>query len=520
MTVDAVEWASVAELAAALDAGEISAVELAQHCLDRIAARDERTNAVLALNPAALSIAAERDHERAAGQTAGPLHGIPVLVKDNLDTGDGMPTTAGSLALEGTCASEDSGVVARLRAAGAVLLGKTNLSEWANFRSARSSSGWSSLGGQVRNPHALDRTPGGSSSGSGVTVAAGYCPLAIGTETSGSIVNPSAMNGIVGIKPTVGLVGRSGIIPIAAGQDTAGPMARSVADAAAMLGAIAGSDPRDGATAEADARRIADYAACADPDGLRGRRLGLAVNYCGFDERVDALIVDSLDAMRDAGAEIIEVELVRVEEVRPYETEVMLYEFKAGIDAYLAGRDRRTGIRSLSDVAAFNRANAERVMPFYGQDLIERALEKGGLDDAAYRQARATSLRLARDEGLDRLLREHRLDAVLAPSAGLPWLIDWANGDNRRGTSAGIAAVAGYPNISVPAGSIHGLPLNLSFVGPAWGEPGLIAIAAGFEHVSQARLCPAFADTADFTIAAPPCLPSDLGRRRDAPGPW
>ncbi len=494
MAIDTLEWANIEELARALAAGEVSSVELTEACVERIAARDDATNAVLVVNPDAMTLADRRDRARAAGAAPGPLDGIPVLLKDNIDTGDAMPTTAGSLALAGTHASADAAVAARLRAAGAVLLGKTNLSEWANFRSSRSSSGWSSLGGQTRNPHALDRTPGGSSSGSGAAVAAGYCPGAVGTETSGSIINPSAMNGIVGIKPTVGLLSRAGIVPLAASQDTAGPMARSVADAACLLGAMAGSDPGDPATAGADARRL-DYHACVDRDGLRGRRIGLAVSYCGFDERVDALVAERVRGMEDAGAEVVEVDLVRVEEIRPLEIEVMLHEFRAGLDAYLSRRDARTRVRSLADVAAFNRDHAAAVMPFFGQDLLERAL--GSVDEATCRRARRESLRLARG-ALDRLFAEHELDAVATPAGGLPWLIDWAVGDNRRPTSAGVAAVAGYPNVCVPAGTIHGLPFGLSFIGPAWSEATLVAIASGFEHVFAARPTPAFAASADL----------------------
>ncbi len=520
MSMDALEWAGVAELSGALEQGTLTSVDLAQALLDRIGRHDDRTNAVLTRNPDALDIAAERDRERAAGHIRGPLHGIPVMVKDNLDTGDRMATTAGSLALDGTHAAADSAVVAKLRAAGAVLLGKTNLSEWANFRSVRSSSGWSSLGGQTRNPFALDRTPGGSSSGSGVAVSAGYCPLAVGTETSGSIVNPAAMNAAVGLKPTVGLVSRSGIVPISSSQDTAGPMARTVADAAVLLSAIAGTDPADPATRDADTHRPADYRPCADPDGLRGKRIGFAVNYCGFDERVDGILSDALAAIRDAGAEIVKIELVRVEDIRPHEYTVLLHEFKAGMDAYLAARGGDTPVRSLRDLIAFNRRHADRVMPYFPQDILEKAAEMPGLDDAAYREARATSLRLAGEDGLDTVIAEHRLDAVMAATGGLPWPIDWVNGDNRRGTSAAPAAVAGYPNISVPAGFLYGLPVNVSFMGRAFGEPDLFAIAAGFEHVTQARKNPRFMPTADFNADARPCLPAGFSPRRDAPAPW
>lgn len=517
MTIDTLEWTSIGDLGAAMRSGEISSEEATKASLDRIETLDGKTNAVRVMNEAAIDIARQRDRERENSTATGALHGIPVMVKDNLDTGDGMPTTAGSLALANTCASADSPVVAKLRAAGAVLIGKTNLSEWANFRSVKSSSGWSSIAGQVRNPYVLDRTPGGSSSGSGVAVAAGYCFGAIGTETSGSIVNPSHMNSVVGIKPTVGLVSRTGIIPISHSQDTAGPMARSVADAATILTAIAGTDPADAATADADGIRT-DYASFAKPDGLAGKRIGLAVNYCGADERVDVLIAESVAAMRDAGATIVEVEMVPVEDIRPFEIEVMLTEFRAGIDAYLAGRDQNTGMRTLADIAAFNRDNAAVVMPYYPQDLIERALTRGPLTSETYLNARAECLRLTRTEGLDRTIGDNSLDAIVSPAGGLPWLIDLANGDNRRGTSAAPAAVSGYPNVCVPAGYIYGLPIGLSFVGRPYGEPGLIEIAAGFEHVTQARKAPEFKATADFTLPAPPCLPRTPPKEQ--PAPW
>lgn len=517
MAEDISQW-SLTALSEALAAGDVRSVDAVQTGLDRIADNDARTRAVRVLNPDALETAAERDRDRADGSAPGPLHGVPVMVKDNLDTADGMPTTAGSLALADTHASEDAFVVKKLRTAGAVLAGKTNLSEWANFRSHKSSSGWSSVGGQVRNPHVLDRTPGGSSSGSGVAVAAGYTFAAIGTETSGSIVNPSHMNSVVGIKPTVGLVSRTSIIPISHSQDTAGPMARTVADAATLLTAIAGTDPMDPATADADRLRAADYAAFADPDGLAGKRIGVAMNYRGADERIDALVDDRLAAIRDAGATIVEVDIVRVETIRPCEAEVMLTEFKAGLNAYLATRDARTTVRTLDDVIRFNREHADRVMPYYPQDLLERAQKRGDLTDPAYLKARAECLRLTRTEGLDRTLEDNRLDAIMTATAGLPWLIDLANGDNRRGSSAAPAAVSGYPSICVPAGAIYDLPVGLSFFGRAYAEPTLIAIAAGFEHVTQARRVPHFLEHADFDQPAPPCLsqipPSET------PPPW
>jgi len=489
----------IAGLRQRLVEGEITARALAQHCLDRIESRDGMVNAVIELNPEALAIADKLDQALAAGRPAGPLHGLPILIKDNIDTGDRMTTTAGSLVLEGTHAAADAPLVARLRAAGAVILGKTNLSEWANFRSGKSSSGWCSRGGQTRNPYALDRTPGGSSSGSGVATACGFCAAAIGTETDGSIVSPSAMNGIVGIKPTVGLVSRTGIVPISHSQDTAGPMARTVADAAFVLNALAGGDPKDPATAEADARRAEDYTAFLVDDGLAGSRIGVVRALAGFNEGVAAILDDAVEAMRDNGAEVVDpVEFVEAEEVRQHEMPVLLTEFKAGLNAYLAGRGAGTPVPDLAATIRVNRARADEIMPYFPQDLFERSQETQGLDDPAYLQAREICLRLTRTEGIDKVLREHRLDAVVAPTTCAPWLIDWVNGDNRSGSSAYLAAIAGYPSITVPAGYLYGLPVGVSFVASAWQEPVLIRLAHAFERATQVRVPPQYLTTAEF----------------------
>jgi amidase len=493
------ETLSITDMRRLLAAGAMTARTLAQHCLDRIERLDGEVNAIIELNPAALEIAEACDRARAAGETMGPLAGVPILVKDNIDTGDSMTTTAGSLALKGTRATKDAAVAARLRAAGAVILGKTNLSEWANLRSTRSSSGWSSRGGQTRNPYALDRTPGGSSSGSGVAVAAGFCAAAIGTETDGSIVSPSAMMSLVGIKPTVGLVGRSGIVPISHSQDTAGPMARSVADATLVLNAIAGGDPRDPATAQADRRRPQDYSKFLDDGGLKGARIGVACQLAGFHEGVDRIFEASLVAMREAGAEVIEdVTVVGREEVRAAELQVFLTEFKAGLRSYLATRGPDTLVRSLADVIAFNRDCRDRTMPYFPQDLFERSEETKGLDDPAYRKARAACLRLTRTEGLDKALAEHRLDAIVAPTTCAPWLIDWVNGDNRSGGSAYLAAVSGYPAITLPAGYLFGLPVGLTFMASAYQEPTLIRLTSSFEAATRIRRPPGFARHADL----------------------
>jgi len=431
----------------------------------------------------------------------GALHGIPVLVKDNIDTADRMATSAGSVALAGRIAANDAHLVRRMRDAGAVLLGKTNLSEWANFRARRSVSGWSSRGGQTRNPHALDRSPGGSSSGSAVGVASGFCTVAVGTETDGSIVSPSAMNGVVGIKPTVGLVSRAGIVPIAHSQDTGGAIGRSVADAACLLAAISGPDPADPETLAGQQRPPSDYGACCDPGGLRGARIGVARNYAGFHVGVDRVFDEALDALREAGAALIDgLELTPAEAIRDAEFEVLLSEFRVDLDHYLERLAPPVTVHSLSDLVAFNASHRDTVMPYFGQDLFEQALGKGPLDGEAYRAARAASLELTRDQGIDRLLREHRLDAIVTPSTCAAWLIDWVNGDNRSGGSACPPAVAGYPNITVPAGFVAGLPIGLSFCASAFSEAHLIRFAYAFEQLTRIRRAPTFAPHADTPL--------------------
>lgn len=486
--------APIAGLTAAMTEGEVSAVDLVAAYRARIEAEDGDFNAVAFLNPDAEAIAHDMDSERAAGRVRSPLHGIPILIKDNIATGDAMMTSAGSLALDGVRASGDSHVAARLRAAGAVLLGKTNLSEWANFRSTRSSSGWSSRGGQVRNAYFTDRTPGGSSSGSGTAAARGFCAAAIGTETDGSIVSPSTMNSLVGIKPTVGLVGRSGIIPISHSQDTAGPMARSVADAAALLSVIAGPDPDDPATATA---RTENFTRHLDPAALRGKRIGIARNHAGFHEGVDAVFETALAALKDAGATLIDgLAPPMRDETRPPELIVMLTEFKVGLNAYLATLGPETPVRSLADVIAFNENHADKVMPFFGQELLLQAEETGGLEDRVYRTALAVSRKLTRENGIDRLLTAHNLDALVAPTASAPWAIDLVNGDNRgTGGSSSLAAISGYPSITVPTGHVAGLPVGVSFIGGAWSDGPLIGLAYAFEQTMQARVPPGPART-------------------------
>jgi amidase len=491
---------TISEIGRQMAAGALSARALVEDYLERIEALDRAgptLNSVIELNPDALEIADALDIERLRDGARGPLHGVPLLLKDNIDTADRMTTTAGSLALEGTIAPQDATVAAKLRAAGAVILGKANLSEWANFRSNRSTSGWSSRGGQTLNPYALDRNPCGSSSGSAVAVAANLCAAAIGTETDGSIVCPSHANSIVGIKPTLGLVSRAGIIPIAHSQDTAGPMGRCVADAAAVLGAIVGSDPRDPVTTSVDSSTITDYTQFLIAGGLRGARIGVARNFFGSNPRVDEIMEACIKRMREMGAEIVDpANIVTAGDLDEPELEVLLYEFKADLNAYLAERGAATTVRSMKEIIAFNEQHRGRVMPYFGQEWMLKAEEKGSLTDESYVEALAKCRRLARDEGIDATLKEHALDAIVAPTGGPPWLTDWVNGDHFSGSSSSPAAVAGYPNITVPAGYIFGLPVGISFFGAAFSEPILIRLAYTFEQGTLVRRKPEFRSTA------------------------
>ena len=492
---------TIADLQEGLASGAWTTRSIAEACLSRIKEIDgsgPALRSVLETNPDALAIADRLDRERRDGRLRGPLHGVPVLLKDNIDTADRMTTTAGSLALAGWIPPEDSGVAVRLRQAGALLLGKTNLSEWANFRSTRSSSGWSGRGGQCRNPYVLDRNPCGSSSGSGAAVSANLAAAAVGTETDGSIVCPSSANGIVGIKPTVGLVSRAGVIPISHTQDTAGPMTRTVRDAAVVLGVLAGPDPRDPATAAADARGLADYTPFLDPAGLRDARIGVARQFLGFHEGVDRVVEDALDAMRAAGAAIVDPVVLGSgagRRLQMAETDVLLYEFKAGLNGYLDRRGSGAEVRSLADLIAFNERNAETEMPYFGQERLIAAEAKGPLSEPAYLMALATARRLSRTDGIDRTMDEHRLDAIVGPTGGPAWVTDLVNGDHFGGSSSAYPAAAGYPNITVPARAVHGLPVGLSFFGRAWSEPTLVRIAYGFEQAAQARLVPRFRPT-------------------------
>jgi amidase len=499
--VPAFELAEVGidDLQAGLAAGRFTARSLVLAYLERIEVVDRSgptLRSILDTNPEAQAIAEALDAERRERGPRGPLHGIPILLKDNIDTADRMTTTAGSLALEGSIAAEDSGIARRLRQAGAILLAKTNLSEWANFRSERSSSGWSGRGGQCKNPYVLDRNPCGSSSGSGAATSASLGAASIGTETDGSIVCPSNACGLVGLKPTVGLVSRAGIIPISHTQDTAGPMTRTVRDAAIVLGAIAGPDPRDPATAPAGTRGHADYVSFLDAAGAKGARIGVARQSFGFHGEVDRVTGAALDALKDLGAELIDpVELPDGRRYGENELTVLLYEFKTDLNAYLAGLPPGARVRSLADVIAFNDAQREREMPFFGQELFLRAQAMGPLTDRAYRKAQRANLALLRAKGIDAAMDKHRLDAIVAPTGGPAWPTDLVNGDHYVGGSSSPAAIAGYPSITVPAGTVHGLPVGLSFVGRAWSEPVLLRLAYAFEQATRHRKAPQFHPT-------------------------
>jgi amidase len=487
--------ATISDLQARMKSGEISAQSLTQAYLERINAVDKSgvgLNSVIELNPDAISIAEALDKERKEKGPRGPMHGIPVLIKDNIETSDRMQTTAGSLALVGSKPAQDSGVARKLREAGAVILGKTNLSEWANIRSSHSTSGWSGRGGLTKNPYALDRNACGSSSGSGAATSANLCTVAVGSETDGSIVCPSSANGIVGIKPTLGLISRSGIIPIAHSQDTAGPMARTVRDAAILLGALAGSDPRDKFTAEANAKMQKDYTQFLDAGGLKGARLGIARKYFGFSDAVDAYMNHVIDEMKAAGAVIVDpADLETHGKFDETELLVLMYELKADLNAYLATRSDAQ-VKSLADVIAFNEKNRDKEMPYFAQDLFVKAQEKGPLTDKEYLAALAANHELAREKGIDAVMNKFHLDALVAPTGGPAWITDLANGDHAVGGSSNAAAVAGYPNINVPAGFVFGLPVGISFFGRAWSEPTLLKIAYGFEQLVNARKPPQF----------------------------
>lgn len=491
---------TIAELQSGMASGKYTAQSLTQKYLDRIDQVDKHgpvINSVLELNPDALSIASDLDKERQAKGARGPLHGIPVLIKDNIDTHDRMTTTAGSLALGGSLPLQDSHVAKKLREAGAVILGKTNLSEWANLRSSHSSSGWSGRGGQTKNPYVLDRNPCGSSSGTGAGVAANLSVIGIGTETDGSVVCPSNANSLVGIKPTVGLISRAGIIPISHSQDTAGPMCRTVTDAAILLGALTGVDPRDDATKASAGKSFADYGKSLDANGLKGARIGVHRKAFGFNDGVDKLINDCIDIMKRRGATIIDpADIPTQGKFDDSELEVLLYEFKVDLNSYLASLGPRAPVKSLKEIIDFNEQYRDREMPYFGQDLFIKAQAKGPLTDKAYRDALAKDQRMSRKEGIDFVMDKNKLDALIAPTGGPAWPTDWLNGDHFSGGYSTASAVAGYPHITVPAGYVFGLPVGLSFFGRAWSEPTLIKFAYAFEQATRARRAPQFLPTA------------------------
>ncbi len=492
---------TLATLQDAMKSGEFTSRSLAEKYLERIGDIDTRgpaLNSVIELNHDALAIADSLDAERQSKGPRGPLHGIPVLIKDNIGTADRMMTTAGSLALLGFTPAKDSGVARRLRESGALILGKTNLSEWANFRSSHASSGWSGRGGQTHNPYAYDRSPCGSSSGSGAAVSASLCAVAVGSETDGSIVCPSSANGVVGIKPTVGLVSRAGIIPISHSQDTAGPMGRTVADAAALLGALAGADRDDSATKAPGRKAAADYTKFLDRSGLRGARIGVVHKSYDFSESIATVLRAALDAMKHEGAVLIEpVEIASLGKFDDSEMNVLLYEFKHDLNAYLASAGPRAPVHSLKEVIAFNQEYADKELAYFGQDLFVQAEKKGPLTDKVYQDALAKNHRLTRTEGIDAVMDKYRLDALVAPTAGPSWLIDLVDGDHDTGGTSSLAA--GYPNINVPAGFVFGMPVGISFFGRAWSEPTLIKIAYAFEQATHRRRPPGFLRTANLT---------------------
>lgn len=484
---------TIAQVAGEITGKTKTASAVTQFYLDRIAAVDDAgptLNAVLATNPDAMKIAKALDDAFAGGVAKGPLHGVPILLKDNIETLD-MPTTAGSLALQANMTGRDSPLVARLRAAGAVIIGKTNLSEWANFRSNSSTSGWSGVGGLTKNPHVLDRNPCGSSSGSGAAVAAGLAPAAIGTETDGSIVCPSSANGIVGIKPTVGLIPRTSIVPISSTQDTAGPMTLAVADAALLLTVMAGSDPSDPATVEADAKK-SDYTKALDANALQGKRIGVARFLTGYHAPTDAAFEQALAEMKEAGAELVDIkEFAGRREMGAAEFTILLMEFKALIDVYLATTPEAVKVRSLNDLIAFNK-NTPAEMEFFNQDLLEEAAKAPALTDKSYAEALATAARLSRKEGIDKMLADNSIVAIVAPTGGPAWTTDLVTGDHFLGSSSGMAAVAGYPHITVPMGEVRDVPVGLSFFGAAWSEATLIGLAYAYEQRTHARQTPEF----------------------------
>jgi amidase len=494
------EEATIADLQRDMVSGKQTSHSITAAYLERIAAMDRQgpsLHSVIETNPDALAIADSLDRERKQKGQRGPLHGIPVLIKDNIDTADRMTTTAGSLALEGSIPLRDSFVAQRLREAGAVIFGKTNLSEWANFRSTHSSSGWSGRGGQARNPYVLDRNPCGSSSGSGAATSANFAAISVGTETDGSVVCPSSANGLVGIKPTLGLISRAGIIPIAHSQDTAGPMARTVTDAAILLTALAGVDSRDSATAASKGLASPDYTKFLNADGLKGARIGvMREKFFGFNDSVDALMATAIDDMKRLGAVVVDpTEIPTNGKYDDTELEVLLYEFKADLNKYLASLGPKAPVKTMADIIAFNEKNKDREMPYFAQELMVRSQAKGPLTEKKYLDALAKNHRMSRTEGIDAVMIKHKLDAIITVTGGPAWVTDVINGDHYTGGYSTASAVAGYPHITVPVGFAFGLPCGMSILGRAWSEPKLISIAYAFEQATKHRRAPKFIPT-------------------------
>jgi amidase len=496
---------TIADLQSAMSSGKYSAQSIARKYLDRIDDIDKHgpaVNSVIEVNPDALAIASEMDRERKAGRVRGPLHGIPVLIKDNIDTHDRMMTTAGSLALEGSIAPQDSTVAKKLREAGAVILGKTNLSEWANFRSSHSSSGWSGRGGQTKNPYVLDRNPCGSSSGTGAAISASLAAIGVGTETDGSVVCPSNANSLVGIKPTVGLISRAGIIPISHSQDTAGPMCRTVTDAAILLGVLAGYDPRDQASFDTTIRgdyilAHLDFKLALKADGLKGARIGVQRKSFGFNDAVDKVMNECVDTIKRLGATVVDpADIPTQGKFDDSEFEVLLYEFKADLNKYLAALGPSAPVKSLKEIIDFNEKHRDRELPYFGQDIMTKAQAKGPLTEKKYLDALAKNHLMSRTQGIDAVMTKDKLDAIIAPTGGPPWPTDLANGDHFTGGYSTASAVAGYPHVTVPAGYVFGMPVGISFFGRAWSEPTLIKFAYAFEQATKARRSPKFLPTA------------------------
>ena len=488
---DNIEFLSIGDLATGLENGMFSSADLVRYFSEKISLEDKDFNSIAFINPQANDIAQKMDEERRAGHVRSGLHGIPIVIKDNIDTADEMMTSAGSLALDGARAHRDAHLVSRLRAGGAVILAKTNLSEWANFRSTRSCTGWSSRGGQVRNAYAVDRTPGGSSSGSAVAVARSFCAGAIGTETDGSIVVPAAMNSLVGIKPTIGMVSRAGVIPISFSQDTAGPIAKNVTDASIILSVLMGYDPADKSSKVISDNFRLRFKGGLNPKALKGKRIGVVRNYSGFQNSVDRVFEEALSVIKGAGAEVIDdISLPDQQTIRQHEINVMRTEFKVSLNSYLAGSTNQNGVNSLSDLISFNDKNAPTVMPYFQQEQLIAAEATNGVDDPKYIQAMKECHRLTRGEGIDKVLSDYSCCSLVAPTISTPWAIDLLNGDNRLGGSSCLAAVSGYPSVTLPMGYVSGLPVGLSFIGGAWEDHSIIDLAYAFEQTSLVRQPP------------------------------